>query len=90
MTHRAADIVVASLGLFTWPVYVRSYCVPIATLNQNKPSLLLYLGHAQIIMNYIYHGIFHNNSNNSLRTIDKKSKRYRPMYMIVEVISGDV
>ena len=89
MTHRAADIVVASLGLFTWPVYVRSYCVPIATLNQNKPSLLLYLGHAQIIMNYIYHGIFHN-SNNSLRTIDKKIKRYRPMYMIVEVISGDV
>ena len=83
MTHRAADIVVASLGLFTWPLYVRSYCVPIATLNQNKPSLLLYLGHPQIIMNYIYHGIFHN-SNNSLRTIDKKSKRYRPMYMIVD------
>ena len=55
-----ADIVVASLGLFTWPLYVRSYCVPIATLNQNKPSLLLYLGRAQIIINYTYHGIFHN------------------------------
>ena len=32
----------------TWLVYVRTYCVPIATLNQNKPSRLLYLGHAQI------------------------------------------
>ena len=32
VTHRAADIHVAGL------VYVRTYCVPIATLNQNKPS----------------------------------------------------
>ena len=32
VTHRAADIQVA------WLVYVRTYCVPIATLNQNKPS----------------------------------------------------
>ena len=32
----------------TWLVYVHTYCVPIATLNQNKPSRLLYLGHAQI------------------------------------------
>ena len=31
-------ILVASLGLFTWVVYVRKYCVPIATLNQNKRS----------------------------------------------------
>ena len=29
-----------SLGLFTWIVYVRTYYVPIATLNQNKRSLL--------------------------------------------------
>ena len=49
VTHRAADILVASLGLFTWVVYVRKYCVPIATLNQNKRSWLLYLSDAQII-----------------------------------------
>ena len=34
VTHRAADIRVASL--FTWLVYVRTYCVPIATLSQNE------------------------------------------------------
>ena len=39
----------ASLGLFTLPVYVRSYCVPTATLNQNKRTRLLYLSDAQII-----------------------------------------
>ena len=33
-----ADICVA------WLVYVRTYCVPIATLNQNKKSELLYFG----------------------------------------------
>ena len=43
VTHRAADIRVA------WLVYVRTYCVPIATLYQNKRTLLLYLGDAQII-----------------------------------------
>ena len=42
-------ILVASLGLFTWVVYVRKYCMPIATLNQNKRSWLLYLSDAQII-----------------------------------------
>ena len=31
-----------------WLVYVRSYCVPVATLNQNKGTRLLYLGAAQI------------------------------------------
>ena len=31
VTQRAADIPVA------WLVYVSTYCVPIATLNQNKP-----------------------------------------------------
>ena len=45
---RAADILVASLGLFTSLVYVRRYCVPIATLNQSKRSRLLYLGDAKI------------------------------------------
>ena len=39
----------ASLGLFTWLVYVRTYCVSISTLNQNKRTRLLYLGDAQII-----------------------------------------
>ena len=43
VTQRAADIRVA------WLVYVRAYCVPIATLNQNKRTRLLYLGDAQII-----------------------------------------
>ena len=28
--------ILASLGLFTWLVYVRTYCVPIATLNQKQ------------------------------------------------------
>lgn len=42
-------ILVASFGLFTWLVYIRTYCVPIATLNQNKGSRLLYLGDAQVI-----------------------------------------
>ena len=32
------------LGLFTWIVYVRTYCIPIATLNQNKQTLFFYLG----------------------------------------------
>ena len=49
VTHPAADSLVASLGLFTRRVYIRTYCVPIATLNQNKRSPLLYLGDAQII-----------------------------------------
>ena len=40
---RVGDILVA------WLVYVRTYCGPIATLNQNKRSRLLYLGDAQII-----------------------------------------
>ena len=38
----------ASLCLFTWLVYIRTYCVPITTLNQNERSLLHYLGDAQI------------------------------------------
>ena len=36
----AADILVASLGIFLCLVSVRTYCVPIATLNQNKRSRL--------------------------------------------------
>ena len=31
-----------------WPVYVRTYCVPIATFTQNKRTRLLYLGDAQV------------------------------------------
>ena len=42
VTHHEAYI------RFPWLVYVRTYCVPIATLNQNKQSRLLYLGDAQI------------------------------------------
>ena len=39
----------------TWLVYVRTYCVPIVTLNQSKLSRLLYLGDAQItIINSVY------------------------------------
>ena len=38
----------APLGSFTWLVYVRTYCVPISTLNQSKRSRLLYLGDAQL------------------------------------------
>ena len=38
VTRRAADILVASLGLFTSLVYVRTYFVPIATLSQNTGS----------------------------------------------------
>ena len=42
VTQCAADIRVA------WLVYVRTYCVPIATLNQNRQTRLLYLGDVQI------------------------------------------
>ena len=52
VTHRAADILIVSLGSFTWLVYVCTYCVSsIATLNQNISDLdysTLYLGDAQI------------------------------------------
>ena len=43
---RMADISLGSLVYFL--VYLNTYCVPIALLCQNKPFLLLYLGHAQI------------------------------------------
>ena len=33
-----------------WLGYVRTYCVPTATLNQNKRSRLLYLGDAKLII----------------------------------------
>ena len=43
VTHHVAD------NRVPWLVYVRTYCVSIATLNrQNKRSRLLYLGDAQI------------------------------------------
>ena len=44
VTQRAADIRVA------WLVYVRTYCVPVATLNQNKRTRLPYLGDTQIVL----------------------------------------
>ena len=50
VTQRATDIRVA--WLVTWLVYVRTYCVLIATLNQNKRTRLLYLGDAQIIIRF--------------------------------------
>ena len=37
LAQRAVDI------LFAWLVFVRTYCVPIATLNQNKRTRLHYL-----------------------------------------------
>ena len=46
---RMADIHLASLVYLL--VYVSTYCVPIALLRQNEPFSLLYLGHAQIIIN---------------------------------------
>ena len=42
----------ASLRLFTYLVYVSTYCVPIAHLRQNKPFPLLYFGHAQITSHF--------------------------------------
>ena len=42
---RVTDIHVA------WLVYVRTYCVPIATLSQNKRSRLLYWGNVPRIIN---------------------------------------
>ena len=44
-----ADIPVA------WLVYIHMYCVPTATLNQNKQSRLLYLGDVQIKLLQISH-----------------------------------
>ena len=46
---RMADIRLSSL------VSVSTYCVPIAHLRQNKPFPLLYLGHAQIKIYYVYY-----------------------------------
>ena len=46
---RIADICLASLVYLF--VYVSTNCVPIAHLRQNKPFPLLYLSHAQIIIN---------------------------------------
>ena len=46
---RMTDIHLASLVYLL--VYISTYCVPIALLHQNEPFSLLYLGHAQIIIN---------------------------------------
>ena len=47
----------AALRLFTYLVYVSTYCVPIAHLRQNMPFPLLYLGHAQIIITRLIRAI---------------------------------
>ena len=47
---RMADIRLASIVYLL--VTVRTYCVPIALLRQNKSFPLLYFGDAQIISNY--------------------------------------
>ena len=41
-----------------WLVYIHMYCVPIATLNQNKLSWLLYLGDVQIIINILSRSLY--------------------------------
>ena len=41
-----------------WLVYIHMYCVPIATLNQNKQSQLLYLGDVQIIINILSRSLY--------------------------------
>ena len=46
----AVRVVLVADVHFAWLVYVHTYCVPIATLNQNGRSRLLYLGDAQIII----------------------------------------
>ena len=48
VTQHAADIRVV------WLLYVRTYGVPRATLNQNKRTRLLYLGDAQIITWHVF------------------------------------
>ena len=44
VTHHAAH------ARGAWLVYVHTYCVPTATLNQNKRSRLLYLGDTKLII----------------------------------------
>ena len=46
-----ADIPVA------WLVYIHTYCVPIATLNKNKRSRLLYLDNMHIIIKVLACGL---------------------------------
>ena len=67
MTQRAADIRVA------WLVYVRTHCVPIATLNQNKRTRLLFLGDAQIIScttKYSYCIFFSSGNKNLFKNLN--------------------
>ena len=70
------------LGLFT---FARIACLLQLWI---KTSYLYYsiwgTPKSQIIMNYIYHGIFH--SSRPWEQLTKKSKRYRAMYRIVDLI----
>ena len=50
------DIRVADIP-FAWLVYIHTYCVPIATLNQNKWSRLLYLENMHIIIKVLACGL---------------------------------
>ena len=50
------DVHVADIRV-AWLVYIYTYCVPIATLNQNKRSRLLYLGDMQTIINVLACGL---------------------------------
>ena len=50
------DICVADIHN-AWLVYICMYCVPVATLNQNKWSRLLYWGDMQIIIDVLACGL---------------------------------
>ena len=68
VTHRAADIHAA------WLVYVRTYCVAIATLNHNKPTRFTLFGrrpnNKEFSMQYIIY-----RSKQKKQTLAGKSKR---------------
>ena len=57
--HIVRAVCVADI-LVPWLVYVRMYSVPIATLNQNKRTRLIYFGDAQIRNHF---GAAHANRN---------------------------
>ena len=54
-----------------WFVCVRTYCVPVAIMNQNKRSRLLYLGDAKIISRFS--GKFYNKHFEHVQTFSKCS-----------------
>ena len=50
--NQLCDYMTTEPARVAWLVYVREYCVPIVTLNQNKRCRFLYCGDAQIITSY--------------------------------------